>query len=108
VNPLYVAEIVIGALMATAEVAMVNSGETDAPAMIVTETGTVALELLLESVTTALPGGAGPVSETVFKLVDVPPTTDAGNNEMELTATPVQADVDGGETLPAVSNAATV
>jgi hypothetical protein len=75
-----VAEIVTGVLAATAKVLMVNAGDTDAPAAIVTEAGTVALGLLLESVTTALPGGAGPLRVTVFATVDVPPVTEAGDN----------------------------
>ena len=87
VNPLYVAEIVTGVLAATAKVVMVNAAETDAPAAIVTEAGTVALGLLLESVTTALPAGAGPLSVTVFTTVDVPPITEAGDNVTTETVT---------------------
>jgi len=108
VNPLYVDEIVTGVLAATAKVVMVKAGETDAPAAMVTEAGTVALGLLLDSVTTAPPAGAGPLSKTVFELVDMPPTTDTGDNVTEVTATAVQAGADGDETFPAVSNATTV
>jgi hypothetical protein len=38
----------------------------------------VAAGLLLASVTTAPPTGAGPFSVTVFRVVDDPPSTDAG------------------------------
>jgi len=80
-TPSYVAEIVTGVLTATAVVVMVNAGDTVAPAATVTEAGTVAAAgLLLVSVITAPPAGAGPFSVTVFAVVDVPPTTDAGDN----------------------------
>ena len=69
-----------GVLAATANVVMVNAGETEAPAATVTEAGTVAAALLLVSVTTALPVGAGPLSVTVLATVDVPPVTKAGDN----------------------------
>jgi hypothetical protein len=89
-----VAEIVTGVFTPTANVVMVNADETKAPAVIVTDGGTVALGLLLESVTTAPPVGAAPLRVTVFKVVDVPPITEVGDNDTELTATPVQADAD--------------
>lgn len=94
VNPLYAAEIVTGVLVATAKVAIVNTGEIIAPAAIVTEAGTVAIGLLLDSVTIAPPTGAGALSETVFEVVGVPPTAIAGDNATELTVTPVQAEED--------------
>jgi len=79
--PLYEAEIVTGVLAATGVVMMVNAGDTVAAPATVTEAGTVAAAgLLLVSVTTAPPFGAGPLSVTVFKVVDVPPSTDAGDN----------------------------
>jgi len=62
----------------TAVVVIVNAGDTVAPAATVTVPGTVAAALLLISVTTAPPAGAGPFSVTVFAVVDVPPTTDPG------------------------------
>lgn len=88
VVPLYAADILTGVLAATAVVVMENVGDTDVPAAIVTEAGTVALVLLLDSVTTAPPAGAAPLSDTVFKVADVPPTTAAGDSPTELTATP--------------------
>jgi len=77
--------------VATAVVVMVNAGDTVAPPATVTEAGTVAAGLLLVSVTTAPPAGAGPFSVTVFNVVEVPPTTDAGDN--------VTADGPGGCTV---------
>jgi len=70
---------VTGVAELTELVLMVNTGETEAPAATVTEAGTVAAALLLVSVTTAPPAGAGPLSVTVFKVVDVPPKTDDGD-----------------------------
>ena len=64
-------------LAATACVVMLNAGETVAPAATVTDAGTAAAELLLVSVTTAPPDGAGPVRVTVLSVVELPPTTDA-------------------------------
>ena len=61
-------------------VVMVNAGDTVAPPATVTEAGTAATPgLLLISVTTTPPAGAGPLSVTVFAVVDVPPSTDAGD-----------------------------
>ena len=59
VEPPYVAEIVTGVLAATAEVVMVKAGDTDAAPATVTEAGIAAAGLLLVSVTTAPPFGAG-------------------------------------------------
>jgi hypothetical protein len=70
---------VTGVAELTELVLMVNTGETEAPAATVTEAGTVAAALLLVSVTTAPPAGAGPLSVTVFKVVDAPPKTDDGD-----------------------------
>jgi hypothetical protein len=67
-------------LAVTAEVVMVKAGETVAPAGTVTEAGTTAAALLLVSVTTAPPTGAGPVSVTVLAVVGLPPITEAGDN----------------------------
>jgi len=76
----YVAEIVTGVAELTELVVMVNAGDTVVPAATVTEAGTVAAAgLLLISVTTAPPAGAGPLSVTVFNVVDVPPSTDVGD-----------------------------
>jgi hypothetical protein len=60
----------------TAEVLMLNGGETEAPAATVTVDGTVVLESLLESITTAPPVGAGPLSWNEFPLISAPPTTE--------------------------------
>src|SRR5579863_2900491 len=84
VAPPYVAVIVTGVITATAVVAIVNAGDTDAPAGTVTIAGTAAAALLLASVTTAPPAGASSFSVTVFNVVIVPPSTDPG-----LNATPV-------------------
>ena len=64
----------------TAVVVIVNAGDTVVPPATVTEAGTVVLGSLLVSVTTAPPAGAGPFSVTVFAVVEVPPSTDAGDN----------------------------
>jgi len=69
---------VTAVLAVTAEVVMVNAGETDAPPATVTEAGTVATGLVLESVTTALPAGAGPFKLTV-PVVERPPRIAAGD-----------------------------
>jgi len=69
--------IVTGVLPATAEVVMVNAGDTVAPAATVTVAGTVAAPLLLVSVTAAPPAGADPFKVTVLPVVDPPPTTEA-------------------------------
>ena len=65
---------------ATAVVVIVKTGEVVAPAATVTEGGTVALGSPLVSMTTAPPDGAGPVSVTVFAVVDVPPATEEGDS----------------------------
>jgi hypothetical protein len=78
VTPLYVAEIVTGVDVATELVLMVNAGDVRVPAATVTDAGTVAAPLLLDSVTTAPPTGAGPFNITVLVVVEVPPNTDVG------------------------------
>src|SRR5579863_9040905 len=59
--------------------AMVNVGDTVAPAETVTEAGTVTLALLLASVTTAPPDGAFPFSVTKLPDDDAPPTRGLGD-----------------------------
>jgi hypothetical protein len=66
-------------LAATGEVAMLNAAESTPPAATVTEAGVVAAGLLLVSVTTAPPCGAGLARETVFDAVELPPRADAGD-----------------------------
>jgi hypothetical protein len=83
--------IVTGVLAATAEVPIVKAGDTVAPAATVTEAGTVAAGLLLDSVTTAPPVGAGPLRVTVFAVTEIPPRTD--------TEDKVRADGLGGCTV---------
>jgi hypothetical protein len=110
VTPLYVAEIVTAVLLATAEVVMVNAGETVLPAATVTDAGTTAAPLLLMSFTTAPPAGAAALRVTVLSVVEFPPTTIAGDS-VTVTAAgppPVQAAPDRAEALPAASNAAIV
>jgi hypothetical protein len=64
--------------VATELVLMVNAGDVRAPAATVTDPGTVAAPLLLDSVTTAPPEGAGPFNVTVLAVVGVPPNIDVG------------------------------
>ena len=71
------AEILTDALLATGLVVVVNVAVV-APAATITLTGTwAAAVLLLESVTTAPPTGAGPFKVTV-PVEDTPPRTDVG------------------------------
>src|SRR5450755_4675085 len=71
---------VTGVAVVTAVVVMVNAGEVVAPAGTVTETGGVAtVGALLVRATTAPPDGAGPFSETVLAVVDLPPTSVLGD-----------------------------
>jgi hypothetical protein len=73
-------KIVTGVAVVTAFVVMVNAGEVVAPAGTVTETGGVAMVgSLLVRATTAPEDGAGPLSVTVFAVVDLPPTTVVGD-----------------------------
>jgi hypothetical protein len=64
-------------------VEILNWGETIAPAVTVTEAGTVATGLLLASVTVAPEEGAAAFKDTVFVLVEPPPTTDVGERFTE-------------------------
>ena len=74
--PPYVAVIVTEVLVPTAVVVIEKAADTVAPAGTVTVAGTVAAPLLLASVTTAPPAGAGPFNVTVFPLTPVPPVTE--------------------------------
>jgi hypothetical protein len=91
VTPLYVAEIVTGVFDVTPVVVIVNAGETDVPPATVTDGGTVTPALLLLSVTTAPPDGAGPFNVTLFAVVDPPPTTVFGDK--------VTVETPGGDTV---------
>ena len=71
---------------ATNDVVMVNTGDEVAPAATVTEAGTVTPGSLLDRFTTALPW-AGPLSVTLFAVVEVPPATDVGDIDTESRAT---------------------
>ncbi len=74
---MYDAEIVTGVFAVTADVVILNEGETVCPAATVTVPGTVAAALLLPSVTTAPLAGAGPFKVTVAAM-GLPPTTAFG------------------------------
>jgi hypothetical protein len=67
-------------------VVIVNVCEVVAPAGMVTEAGTTALGSLLVRVTTAPPDGAGPVSTSLFAVVEAPPTIDDGDSTRALSA----------------------
>ena len=74
-----VTEVLAGTgVVATLNVAVVAFGAT------VTLIGTVAAALLLPSVTSAPPAGAGPLSVTV-PVDEFPPRTDVGVNDTELS-----------------------
>jgi hypothetical protein len=80
--------IVTWVVVATAVVVMVNGAETVAPPATVTEGGTVATAgSVLLSVMVAPLAGAADVSFTVFAVVDLPPTTDAGERASDDSAT---------------------
>jgi hypothetical protein len=77
-TPLQVAVIVTPVFTVTDLVLMVKVGETVAPGATVTDCGTVAAALLLDSLTTAPPAGAGPLMVTVLFAVGLPPKTALG------------------------------
>ena len=86
------AEILTDALLATGLVVAVNVAVV-APAATVTLAGTCAAAvLLLESVTTAPPTGAGPFNITV-PVDGFPPTTDVGLKLTELRVAAVTVSV---------------
>jgi hypothetical protein len=85
-TPLYVAVIVTDVELATAVVAIVNTGDMVDPAATTTDAGTDAAGLLLDRLTNAPPAGAAAVNVTRFDAVVEPPITVAGDNVSELTA----------------------
>ena len=87
VTPLYDAEIVTGVEAETDDVVIVKTGDDVAPAATVTEAGTPTPRSPLVKVTRMPPAGAGPVRFTLFKVVETPPTTDAGDSATESNAT---------------------
>jgi len=95
VTPPALAVIVTGKFAATGAVLIINVGDAIAPAVTVTEAGSVTLGSLLLNVTTIPPPGAGPVSVTVFEpVIPEPPTTDAGTSDTADIET-----VEGGVTV---------
>ncbi len=84
------AEIVPVVFPLTADVVMVNAGDTLCPPATVTVDGTPAAVFELPSATTAPVGGAGPFKVTVPE-VDTPPTTEFGAR--------VTSEGDGGATV---------
>ena len=79
VTPLYVAEIVTVLVVETNDVVIVKTGDAVAPAATVTEAGTPTPGSLLLKLTTMPPAGAGAFRVTLFAVVAVPPTTEAGD-----------------------------
>ena len=75
-----------GVEAATAVVVMVKLTDV-APAGTVTLAGVDAKADELSSVTIAPAGGAGPFRVTVFRVVVMPPTADAGDRTTDETAT---------------------
>jgi hypothetical protein len=98
---LYLAEIVDVLVVVTTTVVTVIVAVVD-PAGTVTEEGTVAYALLLDSVTTAPAEGAGPVSVTV-PVDDVPPLTEDGLSVSELSVAAVTVKFDVLVTVPSVA-----
>jgi hypothetical protein len=76
----------------TALVVMLNAGDTEAPAEIVIDGGTVALGSLLPSPTVIPPAGAGPFKLTVPD-VETPPNTTAGDTATAETPTGISVSV---------------
>jgi hypothetical protein len=84
-TPPYVAVMVIGVLVLTAAVDILNAADVIEPALTLTVEGTAAMAgLLLESFTFAPAGGEGDTRVTVFPALGaVPPTRDAGKRFTE-------------------------
>ena len=109
VIPLYVADMVTVRFEETEEVEMLNGVEVDPPAATVTDGGRLTLASLAESRITAPPEGAGPLSTTLFEVVDSPPVTEDGDSVTVEIPTGVAARVipvtaaDSADIFPAAS-----
>jgi hypothetical protein len=98
---LYLAEIVDVPVVVTTTVLTLIVAVID-PAGTVTEEGTVAYALLLDSEMTAPEEGAGPVNVTV-PVDEVPPLTVSGLSEIELSVAAVTVRLDVLVTVPSVA-----
>jgi hypothetical protein len=73
-------------LLPTAVVVIVNVADVAPASTVTVGGGSATVESPLVSITTAPPVGAGPVSVTVLCVVDLPPTTVAGDSRRDAAA----------------------
>lgn len=85
-------------LAVTADVVIVNAGDTDAPCTTITDVGTAALGLPLVSITTTPPDGAGPFRLTV-PVVERPPLI-AGSDNVTIDTASGMTDKFAGVEIP--------